>query len=130
MRRISRFVDSGLVVIILYFSGQQETAPARAEQKAVPGSLVLLASPGRVEGQGKQSRGGGADGIVKASCDGWAEGNRGNYPRGAKLVTTEGRIDRREGSGEARQSRIRLLRGHRDEDDRQLPRNTAALRQY
>ncbi len=119
MRRISRFVIAGLAVIIpVLFWVSKRQAPARAEQKAVPGSLVLLASPGRVEGQGETiSLGAGADGVVKSVLV--TDGQKVTQGTILAVLSCDDRkaeIDRARAEAEsARQSRIRLLRGHRDE---------------
>ena len=130
MRRISRFVIAGLVVIIpVLFWVSKRQAPARAEQKAVPGSLVLLASPGRVEGQGETiSLGAGADGIVKSVLV--TDGQKVTQGTILAVLSCDDRkaeIDRARAEAEsARQSRIRLLRGHRDEERQAAAQNTAA----
>jgi HlyD family secretion protein len=130
MRHFSRFVIAGLVVIVpvlFWFSRRQE--PARAEQKAVPGSLVLLASPGRVEGQGETiSMGAAADGVVKAVLV--TDGQK--VTEGTILAVLgcddlKAEIDRAKAEAEsARQSRIRVLRGHREEEREAAAQNTAA----
>jgi len=68
MRRISRFVIAGLVVIIpVLFWVSKRQAPARAEQKAVPGSLVLACVARPRGGQGETiSLGAGATASSKA----------------------------------------------------------------
>jgi len=88
MRRISRFVIAGLVVIIPVLSGSaRRQAPHEQNKRQFQDRFVLLASPGRVEGQGETISLGAGRGRHRQSraCDGWAEGDRGNYPRSAKL---------------------------------------------
>jgi multidrug resistance efflux pump len=129
-RRLSWFVIAGLVVVIpILFWLIRRQPPARAEQAAVTGSLVLLASPGRVEGQGETiSLGAAADGVVKAVLV-----TNGQKVTGGTILAVLGcddlraEIERARAEAEsARQSRIRILRGHREEERQAAEQNTAA----
>jgi HlyD family secretion protein len=130
MRQLPKYLLAGiavLIVVLLWFSRKQ--MPAQAEQGAVPGSLVLLASPGRVEGQRETiSLGAAADGVIKAVFV--TEGQRvtaGTVLAEIDCGDLEAEIDQARAEAEsARQSRIRLLRGHRDEEREAAAQNTAA----
>jgi HlyD family secretion protein len=123
-------VIAGLAVVIpiLFWLSKRQT-PTRAEQKAVSGSLVLLASPGRVEGHSETiSLGAGADGVVKAVLvtDG-QKVTEGTILAVLSCDDLKAEIDRAKAEADsARQSRIRLLRGHRDEERKAAAQKTAA----
>ena len=130
MRQLPKYLIAGIAVLIsvvFWFSRRQ--MPAQAEPGATPGSLILLASPGRVEGQGQTiSLGAAADGVVKAVFV--TEGQ--HVTEGTVLAEIDcddlkAGIDQARALAEsARQSRIRLLRGHRDEEREAAAQNTAA----
>lgn len=125
MRRVPKYVVAGFVIAIpalFWFSRRQP--PAEANQKVVPGSEVLLASPGRVEGLGDTiSVGAATDGVVESVLvtDG-QEVTEGTALAVIGCDDIKAEIEQAKAEAEsARQSRIRLLRGHRIEE-----RNTAA----
>jgi len=120
----------GLVVLIpLLFWFSKRQPPARAEQASVTGPLVALASPGRVEGQSETiSLGAGADGVVKAVLvtDG-QKVTEGTILAVLSCDDLKAEIDRTRAEAEsARQSRIRVLRGHRQEEREAAAQNTSA----
>jgi HlyD family secretion protein len=130
MRKLPKYVIAGFFVIIpaLFWFIRRQT-PAQAEQKAAPGSQVLLASPGRVEGQGETtSLGAATDGIVKAVL----VTNGQKVTKGAVLAVIgcddlKAEIDQaKAGAESAQQARIRVLRGHRDEERKAAAQKTAA----
>jgi HlyD family secretion protein len=130
MKQLYKLVIVGLVVItpaLFWFARRQ--APARAEQKAASGSLVLLASPGRVEGHGETiSLGAATDGVVQAVLV--TEGKK--VTKGTVLAVLgcddlNASIDQARAEAEsARQARIRLLRGHRGEERKASAQKTTA----
>jgi HlyD family secretion protein len=130
LRRLCKFVIAALVVAIpLLFWFSRKQPPARAEQVPVAGSLVTLASPGRVEGQSETiSLGAAADGVVKAVLV--TDGQR--VTEGTILAVLgcddlKAEIDRARAEAEsAQQSRVRVLRGHRQEEREAAAQNTAA----
>src|SRR5258705_10090058 len=130
MRQRSVWVIVGSVVAILaifWFSRRQ--TPAEAKQKAVPGSQVLLASPGRVEGHGETiSLGAAADGIVKEILvtDG-QKVTEGDILAVIGCDDIKAEIDQAKAeSKSAQQVRIRLLRGRRVEERKAAAQKTAA----
>jgi HlyD family secretion protein len=130
LRQLSRFLIAGLVVLILilfWFSKRQP--PARAEQASVTGSLVTLASPGRVEGQTETiSVGAAADGVVKTVLvtDG-QKVTEGTILAVLGCEDLKAEIDQARAEAEsARQARLRILRGHRQEEREAAAQNTAA----
>jgi HlyD family secretion protein len=129
-RRLSRFVIAALVLVApaLFWFGRKQP-PAHADQKTTPGNLVLLASPGRVEGLGETiSVGAGADGVIQAVFVN--DGQRVEEGTTLAVLSCEdlkAEVDRAKAAAESpRQSRIRLLRGHRDEEREAAAQNTAA----
>jgi len=129
MRRLPQGCDSGFVVLIPALVWFRRQAPVRAEQNVVPGSLVLLASPGRVEGRGDTiSVGAAADGIVEAVLV--TDGQK--VTKGTVLALIgcddiKAEMDQANAETEsAQQARIRLLRGSREEERRAAAQKTAA----
>jgi HlyD family secretion protein len=103
--------------------------PAQVKAKVLGDPLVLLAAPGRVEGQGETiSLGAGAEGVVKAVLV--TEGQA--VTKGAVLAViscedVKAEIDRARAVAEsARQTRIRILRGPRDEERKAAAERAAA----
>src|ERR1700682_83604 len=130
MRQLPKYVMAGIIVSIpaLFWFSRRQT-PAEADQKAVPGSQVLLASPGRVEGHGETiSLGAATDGVVKAILV--TDGEK--VIKGTVLAVIgcndiKAEIDQAKAEAEsARQARIRLLRGRRDEERKAAAQKTAA----
>jgi len=115
--------------IALFFWFVRSQAPAEANQRIVPGSQVLLASPGRVEGYGETiSLGAATDGIVKTVFV--TDGQK--VAKGTVLAVI-GCEDIKEEMDQAKakavsaqQARIRLLRGRREEERKAAAQNTAA----
>jgi HlyD family secretion protein len=130
MRHLPKFMIAGAVVIIpaLFWFNRRQT-PAHAEQKTVRESLVLLASPGRVEGRGETiSLGAAADGIVKAVLV--TDGEQVTEGTVLALIgcdDLEAEIDQAKAQAEsAQQTRIRLVRGHRNEERKAAAQKTVA----
>ncbi len=96
---------------------------------AVSGSRVLLASPGRVEGRAETiSLGAAVDGVVKTVFV-----TEGQHVTEGTVLAVIGcddlvaEIDQAKAEAESfRQSRIRILRGHRDEERAAAAQNAAA----
>jgi HlyD family secretion protein len=130
MRRLLKVAITGLVILtpaLFWFSRRQ--TPVRAEQNVVPGSQVLLAAPGRVEGRGDTiSVGAAADGIVEAVLV--TDGQK--VTKGTVLALIgcddiKAEMDQAKAETEsAQQARIRLLRGSREEERRAAAQKTAA----
>ena len=129
MRQLPTLVIAGFVVILALFWFSRRQTPAQAEQKAVTGSLVLLASPGRVEGLGDTiSLGAATDGLVEAVLvtDG-QEVTEGTVLAVIGCDDLKAEIDQAEAEAESvQQARIRLLRGHRNEERKAAAQKTAA----
>jgi len=130
MRRLPKYVVAGFIVAIaalFWFSRRQP--PAEANQKAVPGSQVLLASPGRVEGLGDTiSVGAAIDGVVETVLvtDG-QEVTEGTALAVIGCDDIKAEIEQAKAEAEsARQSRIRILRGHRNEERKAAAQKTAS----
>ena len=132
LRQLSSFLIAGLVVAVpLLFWFSRKQTPSRAEQVAVTGSRVLLASPGRVEGRGETiALGAAADGVVKAVFV-----TEGQHVKEGTVLAVIGcddlvaEIDQAKAEAESfRQARVRLLRGHRDEERAAAAQNTVAAK--
>jgi HlyD family secretion protein len=130
MRHLSKYVIAGFVVafLVLYWFTRRQS-PAQANQGAVARSQVLLASPGRVEGNGETiSLGAAADGVVKTIFV--TDGQK--VTKGSVLAVIDcddlkAGIDQAKAEADsAQQARIRLLRGRRDEERRAAEQKTAA----
>jgi HlyD family secretion protein len=132
MGRLPKYVIAGLAVAIpaLFWLSRRQ-APAQAEQKVIPESLVLLASPGRVEGHGETiSLGAATDGVVEAVLvtDG-QEVTEGTALAVIGCDDLKAEIDQAKAEAEsAQQARIRLVRGHRNEERKAAAQKTAAAR--
>lgn len=129
MRQLPTLVIAGFVVILALFWFSRRQTPAQAEQKAVTGSLVLLASPGRVEGNGETiSLGAATDGLVEAVLvtDG-QEVTEGTVLALIGCDDLKAEIDQAEAEAKSvQQARLRLLRGHRNEERKAAAQKTAA----
>jgi multidrug efflux pump subunit AcrA (membrane-fusion protein) len=130
MRRLPKYVLVGFIVaipVVFWFSRRQP--PAEANQKVIPGSQVLLASPGRVEGLGETIAVGSAtDGVVEAVLvtDG-QEVTEGTVLALIACGDIKAEMEQAKAEAEsARQSRIRVLRGHRKEERKAAAQKTAA----
>jgi HlyD family secretion protein len=132
MGRLPKYVIAGLAVAIpaLFWLSRRQ-APAQAEQKVIPESLVLLASPGRVEGHGETiSLGAATDGVVEAVLvtDG-QEVTEGTALAVIGCDDLKAEVDQAKAEAEsAQQARIRLVRGHRNEERKAAAQKTAAAR--
>lgn len=130
MSRALKFAAAGLfVVIVLFIWLKANPGPQRVEPKTASSSTSVLAAFGRVEGREETIfLGASADGVVQEVLvkDGQTVG------KGALLAVIEcndisSAIDVAKAQADAaRQSRIRLLRGHRDEERRAAAQATEA----
>src|SRR5437867_3291714 len=134
----SRWVIGGsaifLVILIVAFLGStrnKSSVQARGIPSDAAGATVAFASPGRVEGASETTQvGAAADGILKAVCvkegqfvtRGTLLGEIGCDELQASLQTEIAEADG------ARQTRIRILRGARDEEKKIATEKTAAAR--
>jgi HlyD family secretion protein len=130
MRRFLQFAVSSFLIAILALAWLSRTqTPAQVKARVVAEPLVLLAAPGRVEGKGETiSLGAGADGIVKAVLvtDGDAV-TKGDLLAVIRCEEVKAEIDRARAVAEsARQTRIRVLRGPRDEERKAAAGKAAA----
>jgi HlyD family secretion protein len=130
MRQLPKYVIVGVVVAIpAFFWLSRRQTPAEANQKALPGSQVLLASPGRVEGRGDTiSVGAATDGVVQTVLvtDG-RQVTKGTVLAVIGCDDIKEEIDQAKAEAEsAQQTRIRLLRGRRDEERKAATQKTAA----
>jgi ABC exporter DevB family membrane fusion protein len=132
MRLQSICVIAGLVVAIAgFFLFIRRQAPVHAKQEAVPGSQVLLASPGRVEGQGETiSVGAAIDGVIESVLV--TDGQQ--VDEGTALAVIDcndlkASIEQAKAEAEStRQARVRLLRGRRKEERMAAAQKTAAAK--
>ncbi len=131
MWRLTKFViAAGLVVIIpgLFWLGKMRIS-MQAEANAAPETPVVLASSGRVEGNGETiSVGAAADGVItKVFVTDGQEVQQGSILALISCDDLKAEIDQARAQAESlRQVRIRLLRGHRDEERRAAAQQTAA----
>jgi len=135
MSRIVKIVVGALLVSVVLISLvvwlQRVPDPQRSQAKELSKSSSALAALGRIEGRGETiSLGASADGVVKEVfvTDGQKVG------KGALLaaidcedVRAEIELSRAQAES-ARQQRVRLLRGHRDEERKSAAQQTAAAK--
>ncbi len=132
MHRVSKIVIAALLIAIaLLIWSKRARTPARVESQELPQSTPLLAALGRIEGREETiSLGAAADGVVKEVLV--AEGER--VRKGTLLATIDCEdvreaIDMAKAQADsARQSRVRLLRGHRDEERKAALQDTDAAK--
>jgi HlyD family secretion protein len=130
MRKTFTIALAGLIVLIpllIWLSRAQN--PKRVESQEVSSAAVQLAALGRVEGRGETiSVGAATDGVVKEVLvtDG-QQVNRGALLAVINCDDISSEIDlARDQADSARQARIRLLRGDRDEEREAAARETDA----
>jgi ABC exporter DevB family membrane fusion protein len=130
MRRISKFAIAALFIgIVVLIFWKKPAGPERVESKGPSRSPSALAAFGRIEGREETMfLGASADGIVKEVLV--TDGQTVN--KGALLAVIDcdeirAEIDLAKAQAEsARQVRIRLLRGHRDEERKAAAQQTEA----
>lgn len=105
------------IFLLLWFKRPQSTE--RAESREVPSPLAVLGATGRVEGRGETiALGASADGVVERVfvVDG-QQVSKGALLAKIGCADISAEIEQAKAEAEsARQARIRLLRGHRDEE--------------
>jgi HlyD family secretion protein len=120
---------AGLLVLALARNGSRKSvAPDGNQQGTKPHEEIVLASPGRVEGQSDVINvGAGADGVLKAVLV-----QEGQQVRAGQVIALiacreiESQIDEARALAErARQNRLRLLRGSRPEERSKAADQTA-----
>lgn len=117
------------IAIPLYFWFSSRPKTTKTEPAAITGTSILLASPGRVEGLEETiALGAAADGVVKA-----VHVTAGQHVAAGDVLAEidcddlKAEIEQAKAEAEsARQSRVRLIRGHRDEERAAAAQNTAA----
>lgn len=132
MQRILKIAFAGLIVAMgLLFWLTRGQNPERAESKEISGTPAVLAAQGRVEGREETvSLGSSAEGVVKEVLvqDG-QEVTKGSVLAIIDCDDIGAEIELAKAQAEsARQARIRLLRGHRDEERKAAAQETAAAK--